>query len=78
MVVINKEVLTPARSEAKANSDEGKADHHVPGTDIWNRVLGLGYVEGHDPDQANHEVGDHCGGEPAWALQILRGCLMSH
>ncbi len=57
MVVINKEVLapdlTPARGEAEADPDKGKADHHVPGADIWNRVLGLRDVEGDDPNQAN-------------------------
>ena len=45
MVVINKEVLapdlTPTRGKAEADPDKGKADHHVPGADIWNRVLGL-------------------------------------
>ncbi len=53
MVVINKEVLTPASSEAESDPDKGKADHHVPGADIWNRVLGLRDVEGDDPNQAN-------------------------
>ena len=53
MVVINKEVLTPTRGEAEADPDKGKADHHVPGADIWNRVLGLRDVEGDDPNQAN-------------------------
>ena len=53
MVVINKEVLTPTRGETEADPDKGKADHHVPGADIWNRVLGLGDVEGDDPNQAN-------------------------
>ncbi|MEY3433931.1 MAG: hypothetical protein RL057_311 [Actinomycetota bacterium] len=53
MVVINKEVLAPARGEAEADPDKGKADHHVPGADIWNRVLGLRDVEGDDPNQAN-------------------------
>jgi hypothetical protein len=38
--VINK-VLTPAGSEAEADADKGKTDHHVPGSDIWDRVLGL-------------------------------------
>ena len=31
MDVINKEVLTPARSEGEPNADKGKAHNHVPG-----------------------------------------------
>ncbi len=64
--------LAPAGSQAETDADEGKTNHHVPGADIWNRVLGLAYIKDDDPEEANQEVGDHGRGKPAWTLFIKR------
>ncbi len=70
--------LTPTGSQAEADPDKGKTNHHVPGTDIWNRILGLGDIEGHDPQEADQEVSDHGRGQPTRALHLERVGLANH
>jgi hypothetical protein len=44
-----KEELAPAGSQREADTNKAKANDHVPSTDTWDWVLGLSYVESHDP-----------------------------
>ena len=74
--VINKEVyaprLAPARGEGEADADKGEAHDHVPGSDIWNWITGLGNIENDDPEEADEEGGNHRRSEPTRALELKR------
>ena len=45
--------LAPAGSEREADRNKGEANNHIPGSDIGNRIEGLGDVEGHDPGETD-------------------------
>ena len=74
--VINKEVyalwLAPACGEGEADADKGEAHNHVPSSDIWNWVTGLGNIENDDPEEADEEGSDHRRSEPTRALELKR------
>lgn len=60
--------LAPLGGEAEATSDKTESNDHIPSPDMWDRVLGIADVIGHDPDQTHEKADEHERGEPLWAL----------
>lgn len=68
VVIYARFLLAPLSCEGKTQSNKAKADDHIPGTDMWDWILGSADVINDDPDQAKDEGADHGWCQPLRAL----------